>query len=211
MGVVVLQSSQPVITVETGSSRTIVVDRTPTITKVTQNVDHVITSNRVLGPPPRGLGALGWRFFQDSTYVDTALYCPAAVRTQIPDNGKGLLMQRAGVNSENWLDPLTGKLYPDAVGDFFFYRLNLTVTPSINNKTLLIDFDIGTPNRIWNRRISLTSGAGVPVPDSFTVPTSSSLAHKTNGGAFYVTPESDVFISKISILATKTFSLDPAS
>lgn len=211
MGVIVSQPGAQVIYLDSTRAGATIIQSPPSQFVQINQASPLVESSRVLGPPPRGLGALGWRFFQDSQYQTTPLYCPAATRTQIPDNAKGMLMQAGGVASQQWMKLVNGRLFADAIDDVFIYRLNLTMSPTINNKTVLFDFDQGTPNKIWNRRVTLSTGAGVPVPDSYNPVVSCKAPMVINGGAFFVTPDCDLFISKISILAVKTFSADPLS
>jgi hypothetical protein len=160
------------------------------------------------GPAGQGLNKLGYAFIQDG--VHSALN-PFIVeensRVKLPNDGLGVLTDLNSVPvGSNWFDKDNSKFLADALGDFFYYRVNIIIVPMVNNKSLSLDFDIGTPNQPFVETIVLTKGAGVPTKRSFVIPIAAGNALKNNGGTLNIWSETEVHIYGINVLIHKAFS-----
>ena len=100
------------------------------------------------GRDGRDGSGLGWLFYKDAQYTAAAKrHVPANTRTQITCDGLSpVTTTQFKPTAAIWFDILTNKFVPDALGDSFLIRLNLKMSANMNNRTAVVDFDIGTAN-----------------------------------------------------------------
>lgn len=152
--------------------------------------------------------SIGWRLIQDSQWtIATPLMALANVPTVVSNDGLGPLSSHAFAPAgyADWYNFSTNKFYPNALGEVFFYRLNMTFMPTINNKTLEVMFSSGTSDPIWQQTQLFTKGAGVEAKGSFSMQAVGSPNFISDGGQIKVLAEADTQIYKISVTVFKAF------
>lgn len=146
---------------------------------------------------------LGWVNIIDTTYTSGApLTLSNGARTLLDLNADVFLEDYApnGFTGADFYDNATSKITPLGLGDSYIYRISLTAVPAQNDKTLILDLDIGgTQGIILQRSTRLSKGAGT---ENFISTTNSIFTLGTfvaNGGELYLTCDGACDIYGISL------------
>ena len=148
---------------------------------------------------------LGWIQFSDTQYTQASpLTILANTRTVLPNNKGSVLNTNGPPGAENWLDLNAFK--PDSPGDFYVFRLSFVADPTLNNRNLVLDLDIGgSQGIIWSQTIRLARGAGVDTRVSVTIPVYALNTFVVNGGLFNINCDGDVNVYGVVWVPCKVF------
>lgn len=148
---------------------------------------------------------LGWITFNDSLNTEASPQVLAQnVRTLLTNNGASSITTHAPTVATNWLN--ANKFTPDSSGDVYVFRLDLEANPTLNNRNLLIELDIGgTQGVIWSKTERLARGAGNNTKVSLTIPVFTLGTFVANGGELYVTCDGPCDVFSAAYFITKVY------
>lgn len=157
---------------------------------------------------------LGHAVFNNSNVdEENPIVCNANEFTQLPlfyDPNNGLF-EAAPNGFEKWIDNTTGKFVAQNNYDKWLMRLDTSISQIVADTVVYFNVNIGTdetPIRILGTKgikIELSSNAN-EIEDLFIDFTQYTLdTYKANGGKFELFAESQVSVSKISLIAERTF------
>ncbi len=155
-------------------------------------------------------GSDGWVFIQDGTYTSSnPLIVSANARTLLPNDKTGSLTNytQAPSNASSWWSASTATFSPSKLGEFYTFKLNFIVVPTVANKNILFETDIGTTNATSAQNIYMSRGAGATVKVSQSIPFSVGSSTFQNGVRLYVTPDCQCSIYNINLTIIRDFHL----
>ena len=135
--------------------------------------------------------------FIDTQYtINNQLFIPANNLVLLPNN-KGMIIpiNQNGFDIFNWLDT-NGKITPnEEIGDEKILRTSFNVIPTLNNRNLIIDLNIGgTIGVIYEETIILAKGANNVTKVSVSIPYYVLDTFQANGGEIRVRCDGDISI-----------------
>lgn len=157
-----------------------------------------------------GGGSDGWAFIQDGgRNPSNPLQLTANVRTVLPNDQAGPLTNytNAPANASSWWDAINYKFWPSKAGEFYTFKLNFQLAPTINNKNVFVETNIGTGNAPYATTNYLTRGAGVINRFSLSIPMAAGNAAFSNGIQFTVMCDCDAQVSNINLTVIRDFHL----
>ena len=150
---------------------------------------------------------LGWVQYNDTQYTDTNRRTIIAnTRTKLTNNAGGILDLVGLFGAQTLWNPTTNKFENDNSGDKFMQRVSFIADPTLNNRNLTLELDIGgTQGVIWSRTIRLARGAGIDTKitenlDFYTLGT-----FIANGGDLFITCDGGIDIYDTLFLIQRTF------
>jgi len=152
---------------------------------------------------------LGWIEFGDDEYTETApLSIPQSNgRALLPNNGSNVINITQTEGLDTILD--SNKLQPDNEGDSYDWTIQFIVDPTLNNRNLTLELDIGgSSGVIWSKTIRLARGAGVDTKVSETIDLYTLDEFIQNGGEIYVTCDGNIDVYDIIYKIERKFRND---
>jgi len=114
-----------------------------------------------------------------------------------------------GLPSSSIWDGVSNKITPIQLGDSYIFRISFTANPTLNNRNLTIDLDLGgSQGIIFERSTRLARGANVDTKVSMTNSIFALSTFVSNGGEIYITCDGDVEIFNKSIFIQKVTQND---
>lgn len=153
------------------------------------------------------LNQLGWVQVADTTYTSGSPFSVSSgVRTKLLINSDSVIESSAptGLTAADFYDDSTNKVLGIQSGDAFAIRLDFTANPTLNNRNLFIEFDIGgAQGVIFERLVRLARGAGVDSPISTTNFYYTLGTFVANGMEIYVECDGDVDLFDFTIVLSR--------
>ena len=114
-----------------------------------------------------------------------------------------------GLPASSIWDGVNNKITPIQLGDSYIFRISFTANPTLNNRNLIIDLDLGgSQGIIFERSTRLARGANVDTKVSMTNSIFALSTFVSNGGEIYITCDGDVEIFNKSIFIQKVTQND---
>ena len=153
---------------------------------------------------------LGWVQVTDGQYDTATRYSiPQGIRTKIPNNSADVLNVTNLFGATTLWNSVTNKFENDNSGDSFNMRVQFVANPSLNNRDLTLELDIGgAQGVIWSKTIQLARGAGTNNRITENIHFYTLNTFIANGGELYLTCDSDVDVFDIRFLIERTYRND---
>jgi len=150
---------------------------------------------------------LGWRQFNDTEFTEESpRTIPANTRTKITIDALSGVSTNAPDVSVGWWNSGTQKFMPDSSGDFYVSRLSFIADPTLNNRNLTLELDIGGSfGTIWSKTVRLARGAGVDTQIAENINVYTLGTFVANGGEFYVTCDGEFNLYTTILILNKVF------
>lgn len=141
----------------------------------------------------------GWIQVSDDEHTQsTPLTISSNVRTLLPNNAANVLNVTNPIGGSTWW--ANDKFNPDNSGDTYDLRVGFIADPTLNNRNLTLELDIGgTQGVIWSKTLRLARGAGVDTRIIETIDIFTLGTFIANGGEIFITCDGDVDIYDIVI------------
>lgn len=148
---------------------------------------------------------LGWIQFSDPSA--SVRNIAANTRTKITfDASPSVLNTNGPSDAATWWNQTNGVFQPNNSGDAYILRPSFICDPTLNNRNLTLELDIGgTQGVIWSRTIRLARGAGVDTKVTETMPIYTLGTFVANGGEFYITCDGDMTYTDLVMMFQRTF------
>lgn len=147
----------------------------------------------------------GWAYYQDSAYTSgSPLTIAGGVRTKITINGLGTATRTTFLPktvSKFWD---TDTIYPNAVGDIYECRLDLSCVTAGSNRHFDIELQVAVGNVIFAHTVSLTKGAGTEMNFAVAMPLYVGNTFLANGAQIYITPTNPIDFYDMGIMISRT-------
>lgn len=152
---------------------------------------------------------LGWVQFSDTEYTQASpLSVLSDSRTLLPNNAGNVLNIVNPFGGNDWIS--NNKFNPDNFGDSYDWRVGFTIDPTLNNRNLTLELDIGgSQGVIWSKTIRLARGAGVDTRVTEQIDVYTLQTFIDNGGELYVTVDGESNIYDISYKIERKFRYLP--
>lgn len=147
---------------------------------------------------------LGWIQFSDTQYPTEAMALTVLqnVRTLLPNDALSVLNTNGPLVAPSWFSG--NKFRPDSSGDYYELRLTFEANPTLNNRNLTVDLDIGgVQGIIWSKTERLARGAGVNTKVSLVIPVYTLGTFVANGGEIFLTCGGEVDVFEIVLVIAK--------
>lgn len=146
---------------------------------------------------------LGWILFADTEFTQASPLVVNSTPLELPNNALTQINSFAPSDADDWWNPTTKRFQPQAVGETYLIRVGLKCVPSVAERRLFFDLDVGATNPVWGDQRELSKGAGVVQAMNFTIPTYVSSVFFNNGGKFLLSSDGPVNVYGITFFITR--------
>ncbi|TSE11294.1 hypothetical protein [Aquimarina algiphila] len=181
-----------------------------TIVDLTSEIDNNTANVQRLNKRKVEKAFLGWVQYADDQYTSgIPLNLVTGARTVLENNGANVVNTAAPSGSTDWL--VANKFMPDNELDTYRVRVRFNVNPTLNNRNLTLELDIGgAVGTIWTRTIRLARGATVVTAVTEDLDFYTSETFLTNGGTFYLTCDGEAGVFDIVYKIERVYRHAPA-
>ena len=150
---------------------------------------------------------LGWVQITDTTYTSGSPFAvSASTRTKLTINADSVIESHApvGLDASDFYTDATNKVLGVESGDAYIIRLDFTANPTLSNRNMFIEFDIGgAQGVIFERLVRLARGAATDTPVSTTNFYYALSTFISNGMEIYVECDGDVDLFDFTIIISR--------